>query len=179
MASTSTQDAQLQEMHTSTLRTSISDLKKSQIKSEDVFKYGQILLKRALRSEAGAYFELAHRLQPEDFKIASALRLTKEIDELLKNANRAVSENRLPDAIRCYSSVLQLDTTNAALNGRILYQRSGVYLMANRLAEVDDDCKRCLGMLPNYQKARLRRIKVLVALNKLSEAREELYRLER
>ena len=140
----------------------------------EMYRYGRILLYRALTSEAKLFFDASLKLDPLNEKTQQKVELIKNMEHLLNSGAKSASANKFEDAIQFFDQALALDPQNKAFNGRIHFRRASANIALKRFDQAVADCENCLSNLPTYHKAKIRRAHAWMASGNLRRAIEDL-----
>lgn len=123
--------------------------------------------------------DLLESVYIEDFYIPLTISLRKERDHITNlkkakdTANSLFTQKLYSQALFRYSEALKIDTDHNAYNAIILCNRAAAYMGLKFYKNALQDCDNALTILPNYVKARIRRARINIALDKSKAALED------
>jgi len=140
----------------------------------DLYHYGKVLLYCALTTEARLLFSFAAQLHPMENRIQQRIALVNEMERYLNSGSEAFANNDFQSAITSFNAALNLDSSNAAFNGRMHFRLAAAYMSLNEYQAAIRHCTYSLQNLPRYHKARIRRAHAYVKLGQYPQAIAEL-----
>ncbi|KAL1932404.1 hypothetical protein VTP01DRAFT_9460 [Rhizomucor pusillus] len=119
----------------------------------------------------------ALRCDPDFAKARTLLKKARAIEEQKETGNAAFKSNNLQEAYDAYSSALEIDPDNDAMNSKLYSNRAAVLQKLKKFEEALSDCNKALELDPDFIKVYSRRAACYMELEQYEEAVRDYRRL--
>lgn len=116
------------------------------------------------------HFKQVLRLDPDNKKSRTLLKMVKSIRKVKIKGNEAFSRGQYTQAIELYTECLEIDPSNRAANAILYNNRATCWNKKKEYQKALDDCQRSLELNERYTKAMLRKAQALQGLERYEEA---------
>jgi len=120
----------------------------------------------------------ALKLDPDNTKCRNAIKIVNRQEEAKEKGNAAFKAARYDEAVKHYTTGIDLDPYNKTIASTLYANRAACYLKLKKYAEAVGDCNKAIELNDGYAKAYLRRGEAKMEMGEYDEAVRDFNRTD-